>query len=449
MVYFAACEMRAALNKNSSNAVESKFVSKFTTLVERHYFCSHFNSIIESNNQCYYGKYKESILIMEETVDVSSSEKKNALPNNITIKQGLSPDDVLLGRGTGSNEHEGNIRFRATVMGVLRRAMLQRKAVSDVAPCSKSAMATSVLSLVHQRGGQFVRKLSKAEAALYSGKKTDQAKKVKKPSTSFVVVDPGPLLDTLYVVVPREVALEKAKQSFRHQQRVLQLEQERSDNRAGEVEAARQYTAHGQDRLPSSSILRPLSAPRPDDTSHPSTPRILSAFATSMIPQSQAPQVMPSLPSTIRSTLLTKYLMEGGSAAVSASRQETATQNADSVLSSLMNRSPAATSLPVSALSVSSSSPTDALIQTLKRQQEIRAQRAAILLAAYQRPLAPPPANTPTALHTAVEQEISNELLVLRLQQQRLMSSNLGSGNSADGNHLLSEAIAWAAALQR
>ncbi|KAG7369481.1 hypothetical protein IV203_027227 [Nitzschia inconspicua] len=152
------------------------------------------------------------------------------------LKEGLSPEDVLLGRGTGSNDHDGNVRFRAIVKQVLRQSSAPSAInctlnPSNKAACTKSSMAATVLSIVHERGGQFVRKASKAEIVAYFGPKANAVVTTsadEKMVSSF----------NWYVVVPRQVALEKAKQSFRHQKRVLHSEQERSAKVSKELAVA-------------------------------------------------------------------------------------------------------------------------------------------------------------------------------------------------------------------
>mmetsp|Transcript_9243 Transcript_9243/g.16148 ORF Transcript_9243/g.16148 Transcript_9243/m.16148 type:complete len:419 (-) Transcript_9243:172-1428(-) len=145
------------------------------------------------------------------------------------IVKELSSLDVVLGRGTGPNEHEGNVDFRALVMQVLREsteALGNRDQGNERWPtleasASKSAMAAKVVALVHERGGQFVRKLDKQQVALY----LQQQPQPQAPQA-------------LYEVVPYEVAMEKAKQSFRHQKRILVETQSRTAGAANAAAAA-------------------------------------------------------------------------------------------------------------------------------------------------------------------------------------------------------------------
>ncbi|KAG7345816.1 hypothetical protein IV203_033347 [Nitzschia inconspicua] len=151
------------------------------------------------------------------------------------LKQGLSLDDVLLGRGTGSNDHDGNVRFRAIVKQVLRQSLAPSGIKRNFSNTTKSLMAATVLSIVHERGGQFVRKASKVEIVAYSGPKANHAVSTAEEKMASS--------SNWYVVVPKHVALEKAKQSFRHQKRVLHSEQERSVKVSEELAASRSHVA--------------------------------------------------------------------------------------------------------------------------------------------------------------------------------------------------------------
>jgi hypothetical protein len=120
----------------------------------------------------------------------------------------IGEDDVLLGRGTGPNEFSGNIRYRRLVS----------QAITSVHPrdlaSKKLALARKVVDDVAENGGRFVRKLPKSEvAALYESLSTGSAEKAE--LASHVAQKTA-----VYINVPREVAIEKTKQSFRHQTRV-------------------------------------------------------------------------------------------------------------------------------------------------------------------------------------------------------------------------------------
>jgi hypothetical protein len=67
---------------------------------------------------------------------------------------GLKNDDVLCGRGGGTNAYVGNIRFRAVVAQHQPRYLVCRRA-------DKEVIAAEIVQIIHQRGGRF---LSKNEA---------------------------------------------------------------------------------------------------------------------------------------------------------------------------------------------------------------------------------------------------------------------------------------------
>jgi hypothetical protein len=114
----------------------------------------------------------------------------------------LGNNDVLLGRGTGPNEHEGNKTFRVMAADLLKRVDGASNHIS------KFDLARELVAMVHSKKGRFVRKLTRDEvtAVARDAFKTSDKKLVKRH-----------YLRGLYVVVPEDVAIEKAKQSFRHQ----------------------------------------------------------------------------------------------------------------------------------------------------------------------------------------------------------------------------------------
>ena len=122
------------------------------------------------------------------------------------IVKELCNHDVLLGRGTGPNEHEGNIRFRLLAAETLKT--FSDSTTSPSMKMNKTKLAKKILEAVKARGGRFLRKLSKDEVASFRRKEKDTTEEKRSKD--------------MFVVVPYEVALDKAKQSFRHQRRVLE-----------------------------------------------------------------------------------------------------------------------------------------------------------------------------------------------------------------------------------
>ncbi|KAG7367044.1 hypothetical protein IV203_029714 [Nitzschia inconspicua] len=104
----------------------------------------------------------------------------------------LNEHDVLLGRGTGPNEARGNVKFRALV-----QKALQSMDLDQMDGQRKARIAKEILDAVKSNNGRFVKATGAATAA---PEKRGQCN---------------------YVAVSDAVALEKIKQSFRHQLRIL------------------------------------------------------------------------------------------------------------------------------------------------------------------------------------------------------------------------------------
>jgi len=111
----------------------------------------------------------------------------------------VNPTDVLFGRGSGPNDHEGNIRFRDVVS--------KRKAeyMSTNHRQTKATIAKDVVNTVYQSNGRFLKKL---EAS-------DLQKMGFPPSTE------------VYQIVDDDTVMEKAKQALR-QNRDKNASQKRS-----------------------------------------------------------------------------------------------------------------------------------------------------------------------------------------------------------------------------
>lgn len=91
----------------------------------------------------------------------------------------LKPDDVILGRGAGPNEHSGNIAFREIVLDLKPsyNATVNRK--------MKSHIASKVIKAIRARGGRFLKRAPGRE-------------------------------DEVFVLADEDVIVEKAKQALRH-----------------------------------------------------------------------------------------------------------------------------------------------------------------------------------------------------------------------------------------
>ena len=168
---------------------------------------------------------------------MNTSNKSSSDLSKMVVIYGddIGKQDILLGRGTGPNgrcsdvidikrmklssyklhelfmandtlEHIGNIRFRNEV----------RKAQSLYDPYNQSSdqkkeLARKVVATIKSSGGRFLRRLDDATFWLNSSP----------PLPEQIFQSNGSALHDLYVEVSDKVAIEKAKQCFRHQRRSL------------------------------------------------------------------------------------------------------------------------------------------------------------------------------------------------------------------------------------
>ena len=128
----------------------------------------------------------------------------------------LRDADCLLGRGTGPNNHRGNVEFRIAVNDLKRAyvATASRKA-------KKRLVQQAVRSVQQVKNGRFLSKLSKSELKrlkLSQPKRYErimsQAKTDVTNSTDDTKANPPAV--AVYRIVPDEVAMEKTKQALRY-----------------------------------------------------------------------------------------------------------------------------------------------------------------------------------------------------------------------------------------
>jgi hypothetical protein len=150
----------------------------------------------------------------------------------VVLVDQLGKDDVLLGRGTGPNEHQGNICYRAlvkeTIQGVPPAAVDRR---------FKMMLARQVVRKIQERGGRFVKSIG--------GKTTNSSKQ---GSSSIAPKR------QLFALVADKVAIEKTVQSFRFQlQGFSNSLSEASASQAGKIAC----TGTSKDRIQKSAPCRP------------------------------------------------------------------------------------------------------------------------------------------------------------------------------------------------
>ena len=88
-----------------------------------------------------------------------TSNDINGSANHHHLTTELSKHSVLMGRGSGPNEHYGNRYFRT----IVAEKQLRYHSV-DTSPLERTHIISSIINEVHSLGGLFLRKLSKSEA---------------------------------------------------------------------------------------------------------------------------------------------------------------------------------------------------------------------------------------------------------------------------------------------
>ena len=146
-------------------------------------------------------------------------------------------DDVLLGRGSGPNDHVGNIKFRDLV------AERKSQYLSTNHRQTKALIAKDIVDQVYGRGGRFLKKLSTAEAAKVLPELS--------PSSAVDNSEDGSGQIDVYQIQKHSIVMEKAKQALRQNQR--NASPERPDSK-GEPSARRDSAGHTSES-PRSSLM--------------------------------------------------------------------------------------------------------------------------------------------------------------------------------------------------
>jgi hypothetical protein len=149
----------------------------------------------------------------------------NATPTTVVLD--LNPNDVLLGRGTGTAAYEGNIKFRKLI-----KEYKEIYTSVDTTRHMKVVIANKVLNEIRSRGGRFVRKENKG----------------------------------VYHEAEEEVALEKVKQALRQRHGCREKRDDGSSQRKRTVQPTKERTVQpasttkapslNRDRSISSQIVR-------------------------------------------------------------------------------------------------------------------------------------------------------------------------------------------------
>lgn len=129
----------------------------------------------------------------------------------------LGTQDVLLGRGTGPNEQMGNVRFRALVRESIQVAGGPR----FVTGRTKHKLAMDVMAQVKANGGRFLRKMkpSSNTTTRHQGEQAAGPEGEVQQQRINTTAEVATITTDGYEEVTDEQALDKVKQSFRHQVR--------------------------------------------------------------------------------------------------------------------------------------------------------------------------------------------------------------------------------------
>lgn len=141
----------------------------------------------------------------------------------------VKSDDVLLGRGSGPNDHVGNIKFRDLVH--------ERKSeyLSTNHRQTKALIAKDIVDQVYARGGRFLKKLSPADSAkhlpeMMARRRGDDPENDRSNEDDM---DPGSNVSDIYQIQKHSTVMEKAKQALRqnHRNGSLDPPEDRSSSR--------------------------------------------------------------------------------------------------------------------------------------------------------------------------------------------------------------------------
>jgi hypothetical protein len=132
---------------------------------------------------------------------------------NIVIQNDLGENDVMLGRGAGPNEHQGNVRFRETIKDLLKEMNCNK---DHCGADHRSKLARRIVAIVKTRKGRFLRQLTRTEVRQVLKRIKAVLKREKggsiNTSAAAALANQG-----MYEVVPEKAAIIKARQALRFQ----------------------------------------------------------------------------------------------------------------------------------------------------------------------------------------------------------------------------------------
>jgi len=171
------------------------------------------------------------------------------------VIQSLSQNDVLCGRGSGPNDHPGNVAFRQLI--------ISRKAeyLSTTARAEKAKIASEIVHHVQndlEPSGRFLKKMGPAEL---------QEKGFQEGQDVWVVVD-------------QDTALEKAKQALRQNRDKPLVEEELKKKRAERHEECAKLTEQAMASLKSNSAETATTSGTGGSTTRKSVASVASSLSS-------------------------------------------------------------------------------------------------------------------------------------------------------------------------
>lgn len=187
---------------------------------------------------------------MDDNYSTGSGRGKFTFQHHMYVTE-ITGWDVLLGRGSGPNVHEGNIRFRNHV------ALRKDEYMNTKHRNNKSKIAKEVALWVFSNNGRFVKKLEPEEAR-------DNGL-ITLHDIELTATNPDYILPTFYELVDDETIMEKAKQSLRQLEKKIHRTSGSSTAKSSDLSIASDVGGANSSGPPSEQVqaqpLRRMTAP--------------------------------------------------------------------------------------------------------------------------------------------------------------------------------------------
>lgn len=144
----------------------------------------------------------------------------------------LQDSDVLFGRGSGPNDHEGNMKFRTYVMDRKKEYMETNHRLT------KTKIARSIVDLVYNSNGRFLKRLETKEAQDAGLIPVNEEGETSTTAGSESVVASSESGIIYYEIQDDETCMEKAKQALRQNAAKFRNEAEMMSNNSSDAGGA-------------------------------------------------------------------------------------------------------------------------------------------------------------------------------------------------------------------